>query len=431
MRYCTRCLYPENHPLGIVFDDDGVCSGCRIHEEKDTLDWKPRREKLKILLEKYRHRTGGNYDCVIPVSGARDSYFIVHTIQEEFGLNPLVVNYNKHYNTRRGHRNLSYLRSIFDRDIYSMILDPALLKRITQRTLELRGSMYWHCLAGQSVLPVQVAVRYKIPLIIWGAHQGIDQVGMFSHDDEVEMSRRYRKDHDLMSLEAEDLVDEAGGLPERDLRSFYYPHDKDIELVGVRGIYLNNFIRWDSKAQHEQMIKTYEYESASQHRTFDTYNDVDCIHYSGLHDLIKFYKWGYGKVTDHACRELRLKRLNRDQALDMVRQYQETIPKDLGEFLAWMDMSENTLMELVDRFRDPRVWQRDEASGAWTLLQSVLDAPKLQNADQVALDVTGPCAFQVTPSKDPAANEEEYILMHRGYFDDHPAKLAPSAAYPD
>ena len=115
----------------------------------------------------------------------------------------------------------------------------------------------------------------------------------------------------------------------------------------------------------------------------------------------------------------------------MVRQYQETVPKDLGEFLAWMDMSENTLMELVDRFRDPRVWQRDEASGAWTLLQSVLDAPKLQNADQVALDVTGPCAFQVTPSKDPAANEEECILMHRGYFDDHPAKLAPSAAYPD
>jgi hypothetical protein len=254
---------------------------------------------------------------------------------------------------------------------------------------------------------------------------------MFSHEDEVEMSRRYRKDHDLMSLEAEDLVDEAGGLPERDLRSFYYPHDKDIESVGVRGIYLNNFIRWDSKAQHEQMIKTYDYESASQHRTFDTYNDVDCIHYSGLHDLIKFYKWGYGKVTDHACRELRLKRLNRDQALDMVRQYQETVPKDLGEFLAWMDMSENTLMELVDRFRDPRVWQRDEASGAWTLLQSVLDAPKLQNADQVALDVTGPCAFQVTPSKDPAANEEECILMHRGYSDDHPAKLAPSAAYPD
>ncbi len=170
------------------------------------------------------------------------------------------------------------------------------------------------------------------------------------------------------------------------------------------------------------MIETYEYESAAQQRTFDTYNDVDCIHYSGLHDLIKFCKWGYGKVTDHACRELRLKRLTRDQALNMVRQYQNAAPKDIGEFLKWMDMSEDTLMDMVDRFRDPRVWQKDEASGDWTLLHSVLDAPMPENADNVALDVKESCEFQVTPSKDPAANEEEYILMHRGYVDDFPAK---------
>ncbi|MEQ8196105.1 MAG: N-acetyl sugar amidotransferase [Rhodospirillales bacterium] len=428
MRYCARCLYPENHPLGIVFDDEGVCSGCRVHEEKDTLDWKPRREKLKKLLAKYRHRTGANYDCIVPVSGARDSYFIVHTVQQEFGLNPLIVNYNKHYNTRRGHRNLAYLRTIFDRDIYSMILDPALLKRITQRTLELRGSMYWHCLAGQTVLPVQVAVRYKIPLIIWGAHQGIDQVGMFSHLDEVEMSRRYRKDHDLMGLEAEDLVDAAGGLPERDLRSFYYPHDKDIESVGVRGIYLNNFIRWDSKAQHERMIGHYGYESAAQQRTFDTYNDVDCIHYSGLHDAIKFWKWGYGKVTDHACRELRLKRLDRAGALDLVRRYRDIEPKDLGEFLKWMDMSEAALMELIDRHRDPRVWERDETTGAWKLLHSVLDAPAPKNGQAMALEVKEPCDFAITPSRDPAANEEAYALLHRGYADEFPAAKPVSAS---
>ncbi|MEX2451994.1 MAG: N-acetyl sugar amidotransferase [Rhodospirillales bacterium] len=421
MRYCTRCLYPENHPLGITFDDEGVCSGCRVHEEKDALDWRPRREKLKKLLATYRHRTGANYDCVIPVSGARDSYFIVHTVQQEFGLNPLLVHYNKHYNTRRGHRNLAYLRTIFDRDIYSMVLDPALLKRITRRTLELRGSMYWHCLAGQTVLPVQVAVRYKIPLIIWGAHQGIDQVGMFSHLDEVEMSRRYRKDHDLMGLEAEDLVDAAGGLPERDLRSFFYPHDKDIESVGVRGIYLNNFIRWDSKAQHERMIDAYQYESAAQKRTFDTYNDVDCIHYSGLHDYIKFLKWGYGKATDHACRELRLKRLTRDQALDQVLRYRDVKPADIGEFLKWMGMSEAALMELIDRHRDPRAWEQDEATGLWRLMPAVSDVRAPKTVKAVALEVEEPCVFQVTASKDPAADEEEYALLHRGYADAVPA----------
>ena len=110
--------------------------------------------------------------------------------------------------------------------------------------------MYWHILAGQTVYPVRTAVQFKIPLIIWGAHQGIDQVGMYSHLDEVEMTRKYRKEHDLMGFEAEDLLNMENNLTKEDLEQFLYPHDKEIEAIGVRGIYLNNFIRWDSKAQH-------------------------------------------------------------------------------------------------------------------------------------------------------------------------------------
>ena len=81
MRVCSRCLYPENHPLNIVFDNQGVCSGCRVHEEKDRLDWSERFEKLKILTNSYRSRSHNNYDCIVPVSGARDSYFTVHVVK--------------------------------------------------------------------------------------------------------------------------------------------------------------------------------------------------------------------------------------------------------------------------------------------------------------------------------------------------------------
>ena len=414
MKYCARCLYPENHPLNLVFDEDGVCSGCRIHEEKDELDWTERRVRLGNLLDSYRNRSGRNYDCVVPVSGARDSYFIVHTLKREFGMNPLLVHYNKHYNTRRGHRNLAYLRTIFDCDIFSMVLSPQLLTAVTRRTLELRGSIYWHCLAGQTVLPVQVAARYKIPLVVWGAHQGLDQVGMFSHLDEIEMTRRYRKDHDLMGLEAEDIVSEADGLPERDLRPFFYPHDKEIESVGVRGIYLGNYIRWDSKAQHERMIELYGYETAAQQRTFDTYNDVDCVHYSGLHDYIKFLKFGFGKATDHACREIRLKRLAREDAAVLVRRYQDRRPSDLQAFLDWIRMDEASFWALIDRHRDSRIWSRDRA-GAWCLADSVLDHPA--DAGEAALDVVDKCEFQLTASRDPRADESEYVLLHRGFVD--------------
>ena len=114
MKICSRCLYPENHPFGIIFDSEGVCSGCRVHEEKNQLDWVERFEKLRKISYQYRSRSGDNYDCIVPVSGARDSYFIVHVVKNILKLNPLLVHYNKHYNTRLGIRNIAYLRIAFD-----------------------------------------------------------------------------------------------------------------------------------------------------------------------------------------------------------------------------------------------------------------------------------------------------------------------------
>jgi len=188
MKYCKRCLYPENHPLNLVFDEEGICSGCRVHEEKDILDWSKRENKLKELLTSYKNNMESNYDCIIPVSGARDSYFIVHKIKKEYGLNPLLVTYNKQYNTDLGIRNLANLRIKFNCDILTLTVNPEVVKKLTRASMRKFGSMYWHCLAGQTVYPVQMAVKLKIPLIIWGAHQGVDQVGMFSHLDEVEMT---------------------------------------------------------------------------------------------------------------------------------------------------------------------------------------------------------------------------------------------------
>ena len=417
MKYCSRCLYPANHPLHLTFDDDGICSGCRIHEEKDELDWGKKEEELRHLLMRYKSTSASFYDCIIPVTGARDSYFIVDTIKNHYGLNPLLVHFNCHYNTDRGHRNLAYLRTHFDCDFYSQVLSPDIIKRLTWRTLEKRASLYWHCLAGQTVLPVHMAVRYKIPLIIWGAHQGIDQVGMYSHNDGVEMSRKYRKDHDLMGLEAEDLVSDADGLPERDLLPFFYPHDKDIERVGVRGIYLNNFMRWDTKAQHEKMIRQYGYETAAQTRTFDTYSDVDSLIYSDLHDYLKFLKFGYGKVTDHASREIRLRRMSRSQGIELVNHYAKKPPAKINLFLKWLGINENTLIETVDKFRDPAIWFRND-NGDWQLKDRVDRHSDDGNHRRAKLDLQeDKCQFEISTSRKPAYVEDHYVLIARGHVD--------------
>lgn len=416
MKFCKRCLYQENHPLNITFDEDGICSGCRVHEEKDILDWGARANKLGTILETYRNSSGNNYDCIIPVSGARDSYFIVHTIKRLYGMNPLLVTYNKQYNTDLGIRNLANLRIRFDCDIMTLTVNPEIVKKITRATIRKMGSIYWHCIAGQTVYPVQVAIKFKIPLIIWGAHQGLDQVGMFSHLDEVEMTRKYRKEHDLMCYEAEDLIDEFDGISETDIVQYKYPDDKEIESVGVRGIYLNNYMRWDSKSQHEEMIKLYGYETALQTRTFDTYNDIDCFNYSDVHDYIKFLKHGYGKVTDHVSREIRLRRMTREQGIELIKKYSAKQPVNLINFLRWLGITENSFHFLIDQHRNKKLWRRDHEWN-WVATYNPLpvneDILEIENARLPLKEDF--CTFILTEEKKSSDKKGEYILIGKGY----------------
>jgi N-acetyl sugar amidotransferase len=368
MQVCRRCLYPANHPLGIAFDAEGICTGCRVHEEKDRLDWREREERLVRIFDAYRGRTRGRHDCIVPVTGARDSFFIVHLVRKVYRLNPLLVVYNRHYNTRAGTYNIARLRTVFGCDIHTLTLAPALVKKISRATLQARGSFHWHALAGHTVFPVQMAVSMGIPLIVWGAHQALEQVGMFSHLDEVEMTRRDRREHDLMGLEAEDLAG-SHGLSEAELRPFYYPSDAALRRVGVRGIYLGNYIRWDTKAQHERMVELYDYYTGALPRTFDAYNDVDDAHYAGAHDVIKFMKYGYAKATDHASREIRYGRLTRTQGQALVRNYQGRPAPDEAALADFLGLPADEIRSRVDRHRDPRAWVRQNGSG-WVLRDS-------------------------------------------------------------
>lgn len=409
MQYCTRCLYPENHPLNISFDDQGVCSGCRVHEEKDTLDWKERFALLEQLVAPYRSRSGRFHDCVVPVSGAGDSHFVVDVVRNRLGMNPLLVSYNQQYNTSVGIRNLAYLRTIFDSDFFQQTVSPASVKKVTRATMRLRGSMHWHCIAGATAFPVQVATRFKIPLILWGAHQGLEQVGMFSHLDEVEMSRKYRHEHDLMGLEAEDLLAADPLLDERDVAPYLYPYEGDVAAVGVRGIYLGNYIRWDSKTQHETMIAEHGYETMPQQRTFDSYNHVDHWHYAGVHDLIKYLKFGYAKAVDHACREIRFNRMTRQDALRAVRAYQQVKPDDLPLLLGWLEMSEAEFFACIDAHRDPAAWEL--CGGEW-VCRSTLYAVEGDTTQDLP-----DCGYNASSRRQGAENATEYTLIGRGWVD--------------
>lgn len=408
IKACRRCLYTTDHPLGLVIDEEGICSGCRIHEEKDKLNWQERWQKLEHLVQPYRSKDGRNYDCIVPVTGANDSYFIMHLVKDRLKLNPLVVTYNKYFNTPLGIRNLSNLRIRFNCDILIQNVNPNSVRKITRTTLRKFGSIYWPCLAGQTVFPVQTAVRSKIPLIIWGAHQGLEQVGMFSHEHEVQMTRRYRKDHDLMGYESDDLLSIFDSLKEEDVWQYQYPDDQKLNEIGVVGIYLGNYVRWDPKAQHEQMIKDYGYRSAKFSRTFDCYDYVDCFNYMNLHDQFKFCKTGFSKVTDHACREIRHGRLNRDQALVLVRQYEQAPVEYSKLFCEWLGLTPNGLQFLMDQYRNPKFWD-EILPGQWCLKDSNnSESPQVKDASQSM-------PFTINSSLLENHADANYIVIGKGY----------------
>lgn len=344
---CKRCLYGSDHPLGLVIDEEGICSGCRIHEEKDSLDWDERWRQLEKLVSEYRSRDSRQHDCIVPVTGAGDSYYIVHLVVNRLKLNPLLVTNNRYYNTALGIRNLANLRRKFNVDILIQNINPNAVKSVIRTTLRKFGSFHWPAIAGQTVFPIRTAVSHKIPLIIWGAHQGLEQVGMFSHLDNVEMTRRYRKDHDLMGYEADNLLSIFDNLTEESIWQYRYPEWRDIDRIGVRGIYLGNYVRWDPIAQHKEMVKTYDFGSAKMERTFDIYDHVDDWHYTGLHDEIKYIKHGYSKVVDQACREIRHGRITRENAISAVQYYQKQRGPGNELLFEWLNIPKDTFTHIL------------------------------------------------------------------------------------
>jgi N-acetyl sugar amidotransferase len=320
MTQCKTCLYHSNHPLGITFKNE-ICSGCTYHLEKNQIDWNFRRKLLGELLKDYRSNNS-NYDCIVPVSGGQDSFYLVHLVVNVLKLRPYLVSFNRTFNTRIGLANLARLRTVFDCDFQQLSPSLKLAKSMLTTSIENLGSTNWFWIAGQTSYPVRIAVEKKIPLIIWGAHQGNEQTGMFSHHDYVEMTRRYRREHDLMGVDEVDFLEFDSTIRERDLSLITYPSDKEIIDTGTRGIYLSNYFRWDPVDQHNFVNVTYKCIGAKLKNTYYGYDNPDCEFYNTIHDKLKFIKHGYMKVTDQLVRDIRHGRVTKEKAIDLQNRFQ-------------------------------------------------------------------------------------------------------------
>lgn len=374
MRYCSRCVYCAATATPITFDEHGVCSGCRVHEQKAKIDWKQRWKLFEELIDQYRSKS--NYDILIPVSGGKDSYFQTHIASKVLGLKVLLVTYHGNNYLPEGEENLLRMREVFDCDHIIVRPSVPMLIKMNRIGFRLQGDNNWHAHCGIFTTPIQVAVRYKVPLMLWGEHGFMDLGGMYSYSDFVEFTAKHRLEHSLRGFDWHNFTDEGldklgrpelkEGLTAKDLLWAQYPTDEEIDSVGVRGIYLSNYVDWDGHVNFDLVAKEYGWQPARQpfERTYRTFSNLDDMHENGIHDYLKFVKFGYGRGTDHACKDIRGGRMTREQGIEMVRKYDHVKPRrDLERWLKYVNMTEEEFDATCDTFRDKRVWRIE--NGNW------------------------------------------------------------------
>jgi len=367
IRWCVRCTYPSISAAPMEFDNDGLCTGCQMASVKAAIrssEWSRRKELLHEIIDRYRCKDGSRHDVVIAVSGGKDSYFQVHVLKEEFGLNPLLVTYDGNNWTDVGWRNMVRMREAFDVDHILVRPSVATLKKLNKLAFVIMGDMNWHAHVGIMTVPMAEAARHKIPLVFYGEHGYLDLCGQFSMDDFPEVTYRDRLEHFARGYEWTYFTG-RDGLKSQDMDIWKYPCDQAMLDLDLRGIFLGNYVYWEANEHIKLVTERYGFEVSHEpfDRTYRTMSNLDDMHENGVHDYLKYIKFGYGRATDHTCKDIRAGLMDRNRAIELVNHYDLVKPRDLKRWLKYVDMSEDEFDCIADTFRDPRVWRKED--GRW------------------------------------------------------------------
>jgi len=331
---CSSCLYDSKHPFGMTFKD-GTCLGCLTHKEKQTLDWQARKDKLIQITHKLK-RYSKTYDCVVPIVGDAEDYFTVNEVLN-LGLRPLIVCVNDYFKNDIAWHNLHNLVTHFDVDSFVFNPDMNVYKELVKTSLRKYEHVLLPFLQLHTSFPVYVAYERKIPMIIWGQHQAIEQVGKFSHSDEVEMSKWGRQQHDIFTVDIDKLMGNGAQVQQRYVNYYRYPDTHALQKRGTTGLYLSNYIPWDPLKQNYNAL-SHGFIPERQSSTFDIYDRAGSSIYYHLHDLLKLKRVGYRKCVDHLVREIRHQRIAQSHAQTLADHYMNT-PVDIKPFFNWLGVT--------------------------------------------------------------------------------------------
>lgn len=347
LTYCTRCCMPSSNE-GMQFDEMGICLACQAQEQKMRINWEYQEKSLRNILNSYKETAKDNYDCIIPISGGKDSVFQLHVLTKIYGMKPLAVTFNHNWYSEIGKYNLENALEKLGVDHIMFTPSKKLVKKLFVKSFYKIGDSCWHCHAGVGAFPLQIAVKFNIPLLIWG-ESVCESSGRADFQDNIQKFDRDYFTKVSAKLYPEQMIDED--ITARDLKPFELPSYEEIKKVGVVGIHLGDYLFWDDERQMEFIKKEYAWKEEHRPGHYKGFKGNECK-FETLHDHMKFVKRGFGRATDQASADVRAGLLTREEGFEVIKKYDQQKPTYLGEFLDMANINEEEYNRVLKNMRE-------------------------------------------------------------------------------
>lgn len=328
LTYCIRCCMPSTQE-GQELDEFGFCNVCRSAEDKMRIDWSERRENLTEILDRFRHENREKqYDCLIPISGGKDSVYQLHVLVKEFGMRPLAVTFSHNWYSATGMLNLFNCLETFDIDHIMFTPKRSQVNSLARKSLTKIGDACWHCHAGIGAFPLKIARDYGINLLIWGESVAESS----SRGTYAKPLMKFDQDYFLkVSAKVKPEVMADKETPLNELETFRTPSAGEYEDANIFGIHLGDYIFWDEERQTEFIIDEYGWKETRIEGTYKRYKSAECI-MPGVHDYANYLKRGYGRATFHASADVRAGIISREEAFEKLVPLDSVVPQGLDYY---------------------------------------------------------------------------------------------------
>lgn len=356
IKWCKKCVLPNTRP-NLTIQDDNICSICAL-KEKRKINWKNRYEILKKFTKKIKKQSKTNYDCVVPVSGGKDSFWQIITALK-LGLKPLAVTWKPSGRNKLGYKNLNNLINL-GVDHIDYTISPKIEKNMMLKALKKYGSIGIPMHLSIFNITYKVAHSFNIPLVIWGENPSAEYGYRTISEVKKNPDYDYFMRHNIIKNTTPKVWKDKF-LTEKDLNGFYFFSRRE---KGVKSIFLGDFIQWDPKKIFREVKKVGFTQDKKAKTGLYNFADID-DDFISIHHYLKWYKFGFTRLFDNLSIEIRKQRTTREEAIKIIQKNKAMRPeKDIRKFCKFTDISVAEFNKIIEKFRNRSFWKQDK-KGKW------------------------------------------------------------------